>query len=46
MPSSAGKEGGAVLPQAKKCRPNAVAREAAFGREAAGAGKCRLMEGE
>jgi hypothetical protein len=27
---SAGNEGGAILPQAKKCHPNAVARAAAF----------------
>jgi hypothetical protein len=32
MPLSAGDEGGAILPQAKKCRPNAVARAAAFRR--------------
>jgi hypothetical protein len=30
--SSAGNEGGTVLPQAKKSRWNAVARAAAFGR--------------
>jgi hypothetical protein len=32
MPSSAGDEGGAVSPQAKKRRLNAVARAAAFRR--------------
>jgi hypothetical protein len=32
MPSSAGDEGGAVLPQAKKRCPNAVARAAGFRR--------------
>jgi len=30
MPSSTGDESGANLPQAKKCRLNAVVREAAF----------------
>ena len=39
VPLSAGEEGGAVLPQAKKCRPYAVARAAAFDRKAVGAGK-------
>jgi hypothetical protein len=37
--ASAGEEGGAVLPQAKKRRPDAVARAAAFDRAAVGAGK-------
>ena len=31
MLPSAGNEGGAILPKAKKRRPNAVARAAAFG---------------
>jgi hypothetical protein len=46
MQLSTGNESGAILPQAKKCRLNAVVRAAAFRRKRRQWRECGFAEGE